>query len=366
MKALTTLMTVAAAMLALPGCQEAPPVERAEVARPAKLFTVKAPGVAYLRSFPAEVKATDQAELAFRVSGEIVEFPATRGMRVNQGDLLARLDPADYEARVRQEEAQYELAKSQFERARELVERQLIAQAEYDQRLAKLRVSESNLTQARNNLNYTRIHAPFDGVVARRMAEAFEFVSPWQVVLVLQTGDRVDVTVDVPESIIARVDNAGAERDPKPVTVRFESAPDRTYQATYKEHEAQADPATLTYKVTFSMPSPSDLNVLPGMAATLIADVSGLFGEEAEGHLVPVEAVFSAEDTPLSSETRYVWKLDPDTMRAHRTGVRVGSLTADSVAVLEGLESGDLLVAAGVGSVTEGMLLKPMQREAGL
>ena len=64
-----------------------------------------------------------------------------------------------------------------------------------------------------------------------------------------------------------------------PVQVRFGSASDRTYTAHYKEHETNADPATLTFKVTFSLPTPDDLNVLPGMSATVIADLSGLFPE---------------------------------------------------------------------------------------
>ena len=91
-----------------------------------------------------------------------------------------------------------------------------------------------------------------------------------------------------------------------------------------------------------------------------------LFGGESEGHLVPIEAVFAAEDEALESETRYVWKVDSETMRASRQGVRVGSLTGNNIVVLEGIESGDMIVSAGVNSVLENMLLRKMSREAGL
>jgi RND family efflux transporter MFP subunit len=156
------------------------------------------------------------------------------------------------------------------------------------------------------------------------------------------------------------------ERQPRSVQVRFGSTSDRTYLAEYKEHETNADPATLTFKVTFSLPAPADLNVLPGMSATVIADLSGLFSEDTAVTLVPIEAVFSAEDEPLDADRRQVWIVDPDTMRTSRRDVKVGQLTGQDIAILEGLEPGELIVAAGVNAVQEGMWVREMERERGL
>lgn len=352
--------------MGMAGCQEHAPPDNKEVTRPAKLFTVEAPGANYVRSFPGEVQATDQAELAFRVSGEIAEILATRGMRVTQGDLLARLDPSDYQAALDEATAQYKLAKTQFERLKGLVEKQLISEADYDTREAEFRVAQSALIRAQNDLSYTQVHAPFDGVIARQEAENFERVSAGQVVLVMQTGEMVDVIVDVPESIIARVERRPENQNPKPVKVRFDSVGNQQFGALYKEHETQADPATLTYKVTFSLPAPDEINVLPGMTATIIADLGDLFKGESDGFLVPIEAVFAAEDVPVNSEQRYVWKVDPDSMRTQRAEVTVGSLSGDSIAVLSGLEAGDIIVAAGANAVYENMPVRPLSREAGL
>jgi len=352
--------------LSLTACSRPEPPPLPEVARPAKLFTVVGPDELMMRSFPGEVKASDEANLAFRVNGKLVEFPANRGIQVNQGDLLARLDPSDYQAEVNQAQAQYDLAVAQFNRAAELVGRKLISQAEYDQRLALKKVRKSDLTRATNNLDYTQLFAPFDGVVARRLSENFESVAAGQVVLILQTGKMVDVIVDIPESIVARIERVDAERKTKPVQVRFGSTSDRAYTAYYKEHETNADPATLTFKVTFSLPAPDDLNVLPGMSATVIADLSGLFSGETAVTLVPIEAVFSAEDEPLDADKRQVWIVDPESMRTSRRDVKVGPLTGQNIAILEGLDAGELIVAAGVNAVQEGMWVRPMKRERGL
>ena len=353
-------------LVSLTACSQPEPPPPPEVARPAKLFTVVGPDEMLLRSFPGEVKASDEANLAFRVSGKLVEFPANRGIQVAQGDLLARLDPSDYQAELNQARAQYDLAVAQFNRVADLVERQLVSQAEYDQRLALRKVRKADLTRATNNLDYTQLFAPFDGVVARRLSENFESVAAGQVVLILQTKQMIDVIVDLPESIVARVERVRAERKTNPVQVRFGSTPDRTYTAHYKEHETNADPATLTFKVTFSLPTPDDLNVLPGMSATVIADLSGLFPEASAATLVPIEAVFSAEEEPLDADRRQVWIVDPESMRTSRRDVKVGPLTGQNIAILEGLDAGELIVAAGVNAVQEGMWVRPMKRERGL
>ena len=353
-------------LVLLAACSEPPPPATEEVSRPAKLFTVTAAGGDQFRSFPGEVRATDEAELAFRVSGELIEFPATRGKQVKQGDLLARLDSSDFEAAKDQAQAQYDLAKAQFDRVAELVERQLVSQSDYDQRLALMKVRQSDLTRARNNLDYTRIYAPFDGIIARRLSENYESVAAGQVVMILQTGEMIDVTVDVPESIVAHIERKEVRTKPDPVKVRFDSIGNATYEAWYKEHEAQADPATLTYKVTVSLPQPEGINVLPGMSASVIANIGKLFADRDSGMVVPIEAVFSAEEEPLDAVDKYVWVVDPDTMRASRKAVQVGQLSGVSIAILGGLNEGDIVISAGVNAVQEGMLVRPMEREGGL
>ena len=102
------------------------------------------------------------------------------------------------------------------------------------------------------------------------------------------------------------------------------------------------------------------------MTATVLADVSHLFEAEYDNYLVPIESVFAAEDENVDSPIRYIWKIDPDSMRAKRAAVTVGSLTGDSIVVLSGVESGDIIVAAGVNAVYENMPLRPLTREAGL
>ena len=91
--------------LSLTACSRPEPPPLPEVARPAKLFTVVGPNELMMRSFPAKYRASGESNLAFRVSGKLVEFPANRGIEVHQGDLLARLDHSDYQAAVNEAQA---------------------------------------------------------------------------------------------------------------------------------------------------------------------------------------------------------------------------------------------------------------------
>ena len=98
----------------------------------------------------------------------------------------------------------------------------------------------------------------------------------------------------------------------------------------------------------------------------MIANIGALYRRETEGVIVPIEAVFSAEEEPLDAEDKYVWLVNPDSMRAMRKAVRVGQLRGSDITVLEGLSEGDLIISAGVNAVQENMLVRPMEREGGL
>ena len=91
MKSFSSCLTLVLTIV-LAGCSRPEPPPPPEVARPAKIFTVKGPEAMMIRSFPGEVRASDVADMAFRVSGRIIEFPASRGMEVKQGDLLLTIE----------------------------------------------------------------------------------------------------------------------------------------------------------------------------------------------------------------------------------------------------------------------------------
>lgn len=357
------VLAAACSLLNLVGCSEPADTGSAvPVVRPAKIFLVADPAAAALRNFPAEVEANADSNLAFRVSGQIIEFPVKAGNEVKAGQLLARLDPKDFMLNLDDRQARYALAKSQFERAKTLRERKLIAQSSYDQAQAELSVALSSLNVAKAELEYTYLRAPFDGSIAKVMVTQHENIQAKQTVLLLQSRDLVDISVQMPENIVSRIKKDTGYQP----TVTFDSHPEQSFLVTVKEWDTQADPSTLTYKVVFSLDTPDSFNVLPGMTANISIDLSKVTDLSLDSVVLPVGAVFSAEDTPLSSKVRYVWKVDPQSLRVSRAEVRVGELRNGGIEVLSGLQPGEQVVSVGVHALSEGMQIRPWNREEGL
>ena len=337
-------------------------VANKSVIHPAKIFQVKNPKANNFRDFPAKVEANTTSKLAFRVSGQVVNFPVKAGNMVKKGQLLVKLDPKDFQLRVDDRTARYQLARSQFDRARSLLVKKLISQSKFDEAKANLSVALSALNSAKIDFGYTKLVAPFAGSIANVMVKNHENIQAKQAILTLQSSDMMDISIQIPESIFSRV-KKGTHYQP---TVVFDSHPKQKFLVSIKEWDTQANLSTLTYKVVFSLPTPKTFNVLPGMSASVSVDLSKVTNSDQALFLIPVSAIFSPENISLKSQANYVWKVDLKTMKVSRQQVTIGQITDAGVEVLQGLKTGDSIISAGVHYLAEGMQVKSWHREKGL
>ena len=331
--------------------------------RPVKLTTVSAGNEPRLRQFPAVVEAANVAELTFRVAGELSQLPGRPGVTVARGDLIAKLDPRDYQLVVDEAKARYELAESQYTRSQNLVEQGLMSASQFDEITSQMRVAKANLETAQANLNYTELRAPFAGVVAHLYVENYENIQAKQPIATLQMNDAIDISISVPENLFARVQR---RVDYQPDVI-FEAAPKRAFKASLKEWDSQADAATNTYEVVFTMAKPRDLNILPGMSATVVVDTSAVIQYDADALFVPASAVFTPADNG-DSDAHYVWRYQGDNERGQveKVKVSVADISNAGIAITAGLKSGDQVVSAGVNQLQDGQLVRPWTRERGL
>lgn len=188
--------------LLLQGCAKQVEEVGPSPVRPVKIFTVEGGTSQVLRNFPGVIDASQQADVAFRVSGQLQQMLVREGDQVSESQVLARLDPTDYEIVVEDREATFENAASNFERAKELIVDGNISKLDYDRMQANFRTSRAALTQARQDLKYTELKAPFTGRVALRNVENFEDVIAKQTVFRVQNVANLDVLIDLPESLI--------------------------------------------------------------------------------------------------------------------------------------------------------------------
>ncbi|MFV2055320.1 MAG: efflux RND transporter periplasmic adaptor subunit [Thiohalomonadales bacterium] len=335
-----------------------------EVVRPAKIITVGSAEGGLIRSFPAKVKASERSELAFRISGELRKLPIKAGKVVKTGQKLAQLDQTDYQLRLNDSKAKFDLVKIQYDRAEKLVKDRMIPISDFDSAKARYLTVQAELKLAQQNMLYTTLRAPYDGRISRVFVKNHENIKAQQPIMVIQAQDNIDLEFYVPESVIANAKVTTPDTRRK-VDVKFDLFPNNLYQAVVKEFDTEVDPNTQSYRILVTMKRPSDIKVIPGMAATVIGKVNE--SPESSGKVIlPVAAVFAAEDKALASQDRYVWKYDATTQQVSRHAVTVGPLTDGGITIVSGVSAGEQIVAAGVQFLKEKQKVKPLIRERGL
>ena len=167
-------------------CSEPPAEEAAEVVRPVKIFTVNSENSHFTLEYPGVIAAKKSVELGFEVQGKIIELPIIDGKRVKQGEVLAKLDPTDYIATRDGARSNHYALNSAYQRAKKIFDLGAGSQAEADLTLRDVRVAKEQLKTAQKALDDTVLVSPFNGEVARKIADNFQNIQAKEPVLLLQ------------------------------------------------------------------------------------------------------------------------------------------------------------------------------------
>lgn len=299
------------------------------------------------RRFVGRVEPLRTVDIGFQVSGQIVEIAAQEGDFVTEGALIARLDPVDYELRVDRAQARDELTAAEYARVEELARRGVSAEAQLDTSRASRLEAKVALAEAERALRNSRLEAPFDAILVRRMAEEFENVTPASPVLRLQDVSQLLVTISLPEDLAAL-----ARAAPGDFTVSADVAalPGLRLSLTPAKFITEPDPVAQTYEVSFAVDEPRDARLLPGM--TVSVEIRRTDGA------VPVLVPVSAVDT-TSTDVPRIWVFDAASGSVTPREVRLGLPEGDLVPVLGGLEGQARIVASGWWRLRPGMTVRP-------
>ena len=304
------------------------------------------------RNFVGRVAPLKVVDLAFQVSGQILEMPIAAGNKRQQGALLARLDTVDFELAVEQARTAYDLAEIEFNRASQLAEREAAAQSRLDQARADRNQASIALREAERRLNQATITAPFDALVARVLAEPFINTTPSQPVVRLQDVSELRIIVSLPEEIAAL---ARANGDSFGFTATFPAA--SGYEATLalREFMTEADPVAQTYQVEFAITGEVDPRLLPGMTAKVIGV------PKTDTKTAPVVIPVGAVDTTGDTGPR-VWVFDAETSTVSPRSVTLGLPREGNIVVLDGLAPEDRVVSAGWTGLIDGAQVRASGR----
>ncbi len=337
-------------LAALSGCGEGEAIdEHVEVSRPVPMIIVSTSDQTTSLRFPGRVRAALRADLTFNVSGQVIELPAEEGLLIEKGELVARLDDANYRIQMRSSLAKYNKAQTDYRRVDQLWQRsQAVAKAEVDKQRTAMDVAQADYALAKKDFDDTRLAAPFSGVVTKRYVENYSNVKDKEPIVSLQDLNNLEIVINVPERVVRNT--------PKQVAgyAVFADQPDLRLPVTLKTFSSDSDKQTQSYEVVLALEPGYELKVLPGMSVDVVPS-QAFAGPNAGLVKIPLQAIYSSAENVTG-----VWLVNPETSRVTLQKVELGEVLDADVVVTRGLVGGEQIVVAGVSQLREGMLVRDL------
>ncbi len=402
-------MVVAGGMVGC-GQDEAP---KKAVVRPVRAVRVADSTQLHKRTFPGRAKGTREVNLSFRVAGPLIVLPNdVVGKKYKKGEIIARIDPRDFEINLRNVQGQLAAARANLAAMRQARPEQIgrlnanvqeaeavlkRAESEYtrelrifkqhpgatsqtaiDRKLEQKERAEADLRRTGEELRIGEAGARPEDIAAKKaeitslqasVTSAKDELSytylktPFDGTVVANFVENFE-DVNAKEAIVRLVDTSRIEmvvnipenlissaHYVETVFVRFDPFPDLEISAKIKEIGTEASETTRTYPVTLIMDQPKGVKILPGMAGRTLRAEGKLPGNVDEAGIeIPVGAIFS----PDEGGKTYVWVIGEQTKTVSRREVKTGQLTDRGIKITDGLKSGEWIATAGVNYLREG------------
>jgi RND family efflux transporter MFP subunit len=275
------------------------------------------------------VRSKQRAVVEAKVSGRVLEYTATPGAMVKAGDLLARLDVQEIQAKVDQARAMLDQAKRDFDRQKQLIASNATTRQEFDAADARVKIGTGAVSEAETMLSYAKVTAPFDGVVTRKLADVGDLAMPGKPLLEIEAPTSLRFEADLPEAILDRVKLG----EKMPVRLA------KVIEGTVSEISPVADPVSRTFRVKLDLPATEGLRTGQfGRVSVPVAEVKLL--------LVPQSAVLKRGQMELVFVAQHG--------KAALRLVKTGKVLEGRVEVLSGLEEGEQVIVTETAKLTDG------------
>jgi len=345
-------LSLLALTMGLTGCEQetqAPPEKESKVVK-ADVFTVTL-GTAPLTSVaPGAVVPDQKAQIASRLMGYIKNLDVKIGQEVKRGDLLFSIDSGDIKSQISQANSGYQQAlaalkdaRLDFNRFTQLYKDDSVSKQQYDKVRLQFSVAQQNLSaaksgldQAKAQLNYAYVKAPFDGVVVQKMAVAGSLAAPGNPVVVMENLKSLSVQTQVSEDLYAVL----RQGDTAKVLI---DGINRPLVGTIYALVSAADPKTRTHTVKLSLPDVNDVN------SGTFARVSFKRGER-QTMMLPVSAVINRAGIDG------VFVVENGKAFFHM--VRTGAVMGDMIEIQSGLVLGEQIVISNNQDMLNGDIVE--------
>jgi RND family efflux transporter MFP subunit len=327
--------------------------------RPVRTITVEKRQAGAPITLIGRIEAEDEVAIAFRISGRLLQNDRKLGDRVTAGQLVARLESQNElnglrtaKAALAGAQGQLTQARNHFERQDTLLHQGWTTRANHEQAKQSLQTAQANvdaaeaqLKTARDLVSFTELKADAPGVVTAVGPGAGEVVQAGQMILRLARQDGRDAVFDVPAQVIRTL-----PVDPQ-ITVSLTNDPKVVARGRIREVAPQANPQTRTFEVKIGLTDPPS-------AMWLGATVTGRMETEAAAIIeIPATALTNVNKQPA------VWIVDPANRTVSMRNIEVLRFDPATVAVSGGLDTGEVIVTAGVQALHPGQKVRLLGSE---
>ena len=307
-------------------------------------------------TFSGDILAIQQTNIYSKVTGNILKIYAEIGDFVNSGKLIAQIDPSIFIQAVRQNEGLVNQAKANLEnnkvnlaRTQILFDKGLAPQGDLDNAAtlvkvteAQVQTAEANYSNAKLQLSYCNITAPFSGYITKRFLDQGSLVSSGTTnsIYILSNISKLKIIVSVLEKDISKLD------DVKDVTLTTDAYPDKIFTAKFRKMSQSIDLNTRTMPVEVDIDN-ADNMLKPGM----FARVSFLLDKHYNALIVPVQCVKTDESGS------YIFTVTEDNS-AVKKYIETGLKADNKVEIVSGLDDKERVVSVGQDLIKENSKIK--------
>jgi membrane fusion protein (multidrug efflux system) len=276
-------------------------------------------------------------------SGTLTSLTVKAGDHVTKGQVLGRVDDAGMSQQLASAENQYALAKTTFERQKNLWDKKIGSEIQFLQAQTQMVSAQKGVAQLKAQMAKTVIRAPFSGTIDEVFVEKGQVVAPsMQGLMRIVNLGNMYVSTSIPETYIGKL-KVGTIVDV------YLTSLGKTYKGKVRQVGNFINPNNRSFGIEVSLPNPDNL-LRPNQVAKLkITDYT------SHGIVVPSNVI--QEDGTGSKFVYTVNGSNGKTGTAKKTGVKVGQSSDNLTEILSGLSKNDVIVTEGVNTISEGMKL---------
>ena len=296
--------------------------------------------IRYELTYNGDVNAYQQATIYARIAGNLEDMTVNLGSIVKEGQLLARIDSLEPYDQVQQTAATYENTRLSYQRSKDLLKENLIANQDVDNAEAAMRVAKANYELAETRLSYTKINAPFPGIITRRFLDAGTYLASSSTPLFqLMYIDSVKIVINIQERDLTEV-KKGTRAE-----ITVDAYGNKVFAGAVTRMADALDLSTRSMAVEIDIPNYDHL-LKPGMFAT----VTLVIGDHPNALTVPTMAI-QKDDSGA-----FVFVADNDIARRKR--IVTGSDQGNRTEVISGLDGSESVVVVGQQMVKDGGIMQ--------